>query len=59
LVLDMASMLQHQQQHQPLPQYAPQIDQSLLHGYTNQRLQQQQLQTQVAHAALHQHHGGV
>jgi hypothetical protein len=55
------SMLQRQHQHQqqPLPQYAPQIDQSLLHGYklqphSHQRLQQQ-LQTEVAHAALHQH----
>jgi hypothetical protein len=71
LVLDMASMLQQhqhqyqqQQQQQPLPQYASQIDQSLLHGYkpphSHQRLQQQQqLQTQVAHAALHQHQSGV
>jgi hypothetical protein len=53
---------QKQQQQQPLPQYAPQIDQNLLHEYKSPHIDQhlqEQLQTEVAHAALHQHRGGV
>jgi hypothetical protein len=54
MMLDMA-LLQRQQ---PLPQYAPQINQSLLRGYKPPQIDrqlQQQLQDEVAHAALHQH----
>lgn len=47
--------MQQQQQQQPLPQYTAHLDQSL-HGLTTSADQQvqEQLQTEVAHAALHQ-----
>lgn len=54
-VMGVATSTSMLQQQQALPQYAPQIDQSLddYKAPIDQQLQEQ-LQTEVAHAALHQ-----
>jgi len=61
LEMVMQQQRQQQQQQQPLPRYTPQIDQSLSREYKPQidRQLQEQLETEVAHAALRQHQGSV